>query len=1236
MVGIRLMILSLKRFLRALLYIARQYAGCLMPDFLIVFGLKLQPEKPTGSSALRNALCKPIVLIFLFLCLNTILRAEGTKELAPNSTDVTMLYANEATYGSFAAYDGPHSGRLLIQISDPSNEQVYLGFSRQASTNNGSDGNLINTAYYFRIKDPNGNIVYGPQIINSTTANADTWALASAGPAPIVGTSGYNPFTFIPTGLSAGDYYIEFSGNATTPSTGVIAIKFWDITVATTGSTPQAINGRLWSEKWSLRTPSISQGSDPTYTYYDRPFNGHVYLYTFDGFVSKVDFNNSGFRGLSFNLAYNETGVTNTGDFEVDRRSVANTNNTLTRYKIFINDPDITAYPSGNIGELYSNPVLVDCNASDLCISYAVTETGYIFVLLDFDSTSGPGLYDPGTADVLLYERMTPYIGESPPYERCIPWDGKNGLNNTVSLSNQVPIYFTYAQGMVHFPVYDVEYNVNGFGVTPVRPTVPGFTQKVFYDDVNIPANPGNGAPKVRVNGCSPPCHNYTNFSYGDLNTINTWWYTNQDLILSYQLSGCDLNAFNDTATTTIATPVVINVLSNDFGNNISNASVSNTGLLQAASGQLSINPATGAITYTPVAGFVGIDSFAYKVCDVGGSPCDTAKVIVTVICGTSAGNVISGAVFSDNNGNQVPNNGEAGKQHVTVSLYQDNNLNGQVDGADALVSTQETGSDGAYSFSINPPFSGSYTYDDAPAGGVAINSTSPCSSPIIRTFTVTQNMTVTDINVGFNATHTWRGDLQVTLQSPQGTTVTIISSSANDQDDNYDLLLDSASGNAIDDNNVDDVATPYYDRTASPSNSLNAFNGQNAMGTWTLRICDTYPSQDNGTYNRSQLQISGSFTNAYVLQIDTTDLPCGATMTTDNVETAVFFAPDQLDCANNFGFMPNPTTAVATSNSPVCASKTILLNETGTGAVSWSWSGPASFTSSLHNPSIANASSLNAGTYTVTVTDSKGCTYTSSTVVTVNANPTASISGTNTICAGGSTTLTASGGGTYLWSTAATTAAVTVTPATTTTYTVTVTNANGCTATATRTVTVNSNPTAGISGTNTICAGGSTTLTASGGGTYLWNTGATTAPIIVSPASTTSYSVTVTNASGCTAISGPFSVIVNQPVNAGTAVANDSTCLEGSGLPNIDLFEKLTGENAGGVWSVIGGSPGPNFNASTGVLNPNGLPIDTYTFRYTITGIPPCPDDTEDWTITVYRCCPPQICLPVSTIRNN
>jgi hypothetical protein len=111
--------------------------------------------------------------------------------------------------------------------------------------------------------------------------------------------------------------------------------------------------------------------------------------------------------------------------------------------------------------------------------------------------------------------------------------------------------------------------------------------------------------------------------------------------------------------------------------------------------------------------------------------------------------------------------------------------------------------------------------------------------------------------------------------------------------------------------------------------------------------------------------------------------------------------------------------------------------------------------------------SPLTAGTYSIVASNGPTCTTTmaGTTVITVNPSPSASITtspNTNpvTICNGNSITLTASPSGqTYLWSTGATTAAITQTPSLTTYYDVTVTSANSCTSTATRTVNVNSVP---------------------------------------------------------------------------------------------------------------------------------------------------------------------------------
>jgi len=170
------------------------------------------------------------------------------------------------------------------------------------------------------------------------------------------------------------------------------------------------------------------------------------------------------------------------------------------------------------------------------------------------------------------------------------------------------------------------------------------------------------------------------------------------------------------------------------------------------------------------------------------------------------------------------------------------------------------------------------------------------------------------------------------------------------------------------------------------------------------------------------------------------------------------------------------------------------------------------------------------SGNYTVTLTDANGCVGTSAPItVTVNPLPTPTItaSGPITFCIGGSVNLTCTAGTFYLWSDGEITQTITVTNSGT--YTVTMTDANGCVGTsAPITVTVNTAlvPTITASGPITFCQGGSVTLTASAGASYLWSTGAVTQSITVNASG--NYSVNVTDVNGCNGNSAVTIVTVN------------------------------------------------------------------------------------------------------------
>jgi len=195
------------------------------------------------------------------------------------------------------------------------------------------------------------------------------------------------------------------------------------------------------------------------------------------------------------------------------------------------------------------------------------------------------------------------------------------------------------------------------------------------------------------------------------------------------------------------------------------------------------------------------------------------------------------------------------------------------------------------------------------------------------------------------------------------------------------------------------------------------------------------------------------------------------------------------------------------------------------------------------------------AGTYSVVATyPAANCTaaMTGSVTISINPLPTISISGASSICDGSSTTLTASGASTYSWSNGYNTASSSVSPSTNTTYSVTGTDANGCVNSASQLVTINSLPTVSISGTNTICSGNSTTLTANGANTYVWSSGPSTANYAVSPSSNTTYTVTGTDANGCANTASQMVTVNSSPeisiTGATTIIIGGSTTLIANG----------------------------------------------------------------------------------------
>jgi gliding motility-associated-like protein len=479
-----------------------------------------------SNCALRSRLgrIRFFVLFALFLTFYEVSYSEGTKELCPSSSDRALLIINSRDYGYFAKYGSQDHQRLYINIAEPSQEKVYIGFSRPVSGSHYPlNGEPIDA--YFRILDPSGNIVYpvrgssAGQLIGD--GNIDSYDKAKRGPSALKG-GGYSAWVFNPAGLAAGDYYIEFSTSASEYNSNSIYIEYFDITV---GKGNKAIDGRLFSKMWAISTPAYEWGG-----WFDRPFNGKVYGYCEDydengGYVAEINFRNSGFYGASFNLAFNSSGTAKTDNFSINRRSVQGEKKLSPEYKIFLNEPDEKSFPSADFGEvLYGNeyPKLFGCRGNYF-FKVSVDKKGRVEVIIDFD---GNDKYDPNTRDVLLIGLVEPREGETAPFIRDIPWNGLDGFGNVVNEESEVRTSFEFVQATFHFPMYDVEYLRTGFIPKTIRPKTPTpFQVKVYWDDTNITnGSIGTGLNRVELNGVTAPSHYWDDINYGNINSINTYW----------------------------------------------------------------------------------------------------------------------------------------------------------------------------------------------------------------------------------------------------------------------------------------------------------------------------------------------------------------------------------------------------------------------------------------------------------------------------------------------------------------------------------------------------------------------------------------------------------------------------------------------------------------------------------------------------------------------------------------
>lgn len=368
-----------------------------------------------------------------------------------------------------------------------------------------------------------------------------------------------------------------------------------------------------------------------------------------------------------------------------------------------------------------------------------------------------------------------------------------------------------------------------------------------------------------------------------------------------------------------------------------------------------------------------------------------------------------------------------------------------------------------------------------------------------------------------------------------------------------------------------------------------------------------------------------------------------------------------------NYSCASPPVADFSGSPTTVCAGGSVAFTDLSTNTpTSWSWTftGGTPSSSSSQNPTVTYNT---PGTYAVSLTATNASGSDIQTVagyITVNANPSATSSQTNLSCNGsgdGTASVVASGGDgnySYNWTPGNPTGDGTanVTGLAAGTYTCTITDGNACSATSSFTITQPAAVSVSASATsNPICTGGNTTLNASGASTYLWMPGSLSgSSVVVSPASTTTYTVTGTNVSGCTGVatititvnscSGPtlkpvscgatnlvlYDWLYNTPVTNATnyqylltnTVTNQTyTRVKGNSQPNMPLswisgiqygqsYYVQIRAYVGSSWgsygpvctiSLAANAPGTQLNSSS--CNATGLVRTSYIYCTAVTG---------------------------------
>lgn len=507
---------------------------------------------------------------------------------------------------------------------------------------------------------------------------------------------------------------------------------------------------------------------------------------------------------------------------------------------------------------------------------------------------------------------------------------------------------------------------------------------------------------------------------------------------------------------------------------------------------------------------------------------------------------------------------------------------------------------------------SGAATYTWSPAGGLScVNCSNPVASPSVTT-------TYTVIGTAANGCKDTSNVTVVVHPLPNVTT--------------------GASTNICSGASIQLAATGAQSYAWTPSTGLSCTNCQSPIAspsgttTYTVTGTDAFGCTDTAQTTvtitplptvtatgsaticaggNSQLQASGASSYSWTPSTGLSCTSCANPVATPATTTTyIVSGTNGIGCSDTaqVTIVVNPLPAIVAPPQSMCLGIPAQLQASGAASYSWTPSTGLSCTN-CSNPT-ANISSTT--TYTVTGTTALGCASTAQVTVTVNTPPTITVSNNQTICAGSPVPLQVSGAQTYAWSpssglSCSNCSNPNASPGATTTYTVIGTDANGCKDTGSVTVTVNPLPNVNAGADQSVCRLNTAQLNVTGASAYTWSPANTLScnncnNPVATPLTTTTYTVTGTDANGCSNTDNVTVNIYPQPqINAGP----DQTICHGASV------QLLASGGASYIWSPA------TALSCTACPDPVASPVNNITYTVVGTDANGC-HDSDKVSITV------------------